>query len=102
MKRIWLFVVAALFALTSTTVALAAEAMPATPSASGTPMQEQKDDSMGSKMESTKMEGAKMEDKNMKGDAMKMEGQKGDMGSNMESSKMESSKMKDKKMEGKN
>ncbi len=97
MKQIWLFVVAALFAVTSTTVALAAEAMPATPSASGTPMQEQKDDSMGSKME-----GAKMEDKNMKGDAMKMEGQKGDMGSNMESSKMESSKMKDKKMEGKN
>ena len=62
MKQIWLFVVAALFALT-TTMAFAGQAMPA---ASGKTMEEQNAGGMGTKMEDTKMDGG----------GMKMEGKK--------------------------
>ncbi len=65
MRQIWLFVVATLLALTPA-LSFAEQAMPAAPAASGMPMQEQKGDSMGSKMESTKMENKKMEGKGAK------------------------------------
>ncbi len=85
-----MFVVAALFTLVSTTIAYAGQTMPAAPAASGMTTQEQKADSMGSKMEDTKMQ-----DKKMEGKATKMEEKKGAM-----STKMEGAKMEDKKMEG--
>ncbi len=90
MKQISLFVVAALFTLISTAVAYAGQTMPAAQATSGMTTQEQKADSMGSKMEDTKMK-----DKKMEGKATKTEGEKGAM-----STKMEGAKMEDKKMEG--
>jgi hypothetical protein len=64
MKRLWLVVVAALFALTPA-VALAQQTMSATLAGSGKTMEEQKAGSMGMKMEDKKMEGEgmKMEEK---------------------------------------
>ena len=89
MKQIWLFVVAALFALT-TTMAFAGQAMPA---ASGKTMEEQNAGGMGTKMEDTKMQG----------ETMKMEEKKGAMGTKMEGTQMEDTKMDGggMKMEGK-
>jgi hypothetical protein len=89
MKQIWLFVVAALFALT-TTVAFAGQPMP---TASGMGMEESKGSGMSTKMESTTTEGGKMEGKKMDGDAMKVEGKKGAMDSKMEGTTMESKPM---------
>ena len=99
MKRLSMFVVATLLAL-STTMAFAGQAMPA---ASGKTMEEQNAGSMGTKMEDSKMQNTKMEDKMMQGDSMKMEEKTGAMGTKMEGAKMEDKKMDEgaMKMEGK-
>ncbi len=94
MRQIWLFVVAAVLALTPA-VAFAEQAMSDAPTASGKAMQEAKGGAMGMQSED-KMQ---TKDKKMEGKETKMEGKTGDMGMQSEDKKMEGkgAKMEDKK-----